>query len=236
MPEFDLIIRGHLRLSIPRPPPRATIPAVLNYDPDAAVAHLRRADSTLARVIDSVGPFALEPRDGAYRSLARAIFFQQLAGPAARAIMNRVLEALNTDEQRFFAPQGLLAATDEQFRSAGLSRQKLAYLRDLSEKFASGQLSEGEFTDPDDEEVIRRVSAVKGIGRWSAAYGLMRHLGHIDALPVGDAGLRSALREEFKLAETPDVAEQERLMEPFRPYRGLATYCLWKALGQSRQE
>ncbi len=84
---------------------------MLTYDPEAAVAHLRNADPVLARIIDSVGPFTMEPRDGSYRSLARAIFFQQLAGPAARAIMNRVLEALSTDDRRFFRPEEFLAAT-----------------------------------------------------------------------------------------------------------------------------
>ncbi len=141
---------------------------MLRYDPEAAVAHLRSADPVLARVIDSVGPLAMEPRDGSFRSLARAIFFQQLAGPAARAIMNRVLEVLGTDAERFFTPKQLLAASDEQLRSAGLSRQKLSYLRDLSEKFASGQLNEGEFASLDDDEVINRTSSVKGIGRWTA--------------------------------------------------------------------
>ncbi len=141
---------------------------MLRYDPEAAVDHLRKADPTLARVIDSVGPFAMEPRDGSFRSLARAIFFQQLAGAAARAIMYRVLEALGTDDKRFFTPEQFIAATDEQLRPAGLSRQKLACLRDLSEKFASGQLNEGEFASLEDEEVINRASSVKGIGRWTA--------------------------------------------------------------------
>ena len=147
---------------------RATIRPVLTYDPEAAVAHLRRADPVLARVIGSIGPFTMEQRDGSFRSLARAIFFQQLAGPAARAIMNRVLATLDSDDKRFFTPEQLLAASDEQLRSAGLSRQKLAYLRDLSEKFAGGELSEHEFAAEEDEEVIRRVISVKGVGRWTA--------------------------------------------------------------------
>jgi DNA-3-methyladenine glycosylase II len=116
---------------------------VLAFDPDVALAHLRRVDPTLARIIDAVGPFALQPRDGSYRMLARAIFFQQLAGPAARAILNRVLTLLGVDAERFFTPEQLLAAGDEQLRAAGLSRQKTAYLRDLSEKFASGRLLYG---------------------------------------------------------------------------------------------
>ncbi len=209
---------------------------MLNYDPDAAVAHLRHADPTLARVIESVGPFALEPRDGAFRSLARAIFFQQLAGPAARAIMNRVLEALKTDEQRFFAPQELLAATDEQLRSAGLSRQKLAYLRDLSEKFATGQLSEGEFTDQDDEEVIRRVSAVKGIGRWTAEMYLIFSLGRPDVLPVDDLGVRRGFEQTYGLPDLPPPDEMRRIAEPWRPYRSVGTWYMWRSLGVALPE
>ena len=139
----------------------ATIRPVLTYDPDAAVAHLRQTDQTLAHVIDTIGPFTLEPRDGIFRSLARAIFFQQLAGPAARAIMNRTLEALGTDERRYFTPQEFLTAGDEALRSAGLSRQKMSYLRDLADKFASGELSEDEFASLDDQGVIARASSAR---------------------------------------------------------------------------
>ena len=133
----------------------------LTYDPEAAVAHLRSADAKLARLIAEIGPFTMEPRDGSFRTLGRAIFFQQLAGPAARAILNRVLAALGTDENRWYTPEKFLAATDEQLRAAGVSRQKLVYLRDLAERFASGELSEDDFHHLDDEAVIERASSVK---------------------------------------------------------------------------
>src|SRR5574341_116554 len=97
------------------------------YDREAAVAHLRTADPILSRIIEAVGSFTMEPGDGIFRALGRAIFFQQLAGPAARAIMNRVLAALGTDDQRWYTPAQLLAATDDELRAAGLSRQKLVY-------------------------------------------------------------------------------------------------------------
>jgi 3-methyladenine DNA glycosylase/8-oxoguanine DNA glycosylase len=168
---------------------------VLTYDREAAVAHLRRADPILARVIDSVGPFTMEPRDGSFRSLARAIFFQQLAGPAARAIMGRVLQRLGTDEERFYRPEQLLAVPAEDLRVAGLSRQKLVYLRDLSEKFAGGQLTEDEFWELEDEEVIERVCVVKGIGRWTAEMFLIFSLGRPDVLPVEDRRTVGALSE-----------------------------------------
>src|SRR5450759_339226 len=115
---------------------------MLTYDPKKALRHVRKCDPVLALVIDAVGPFELEPRCGAFKSLARAIFFQQLAGPAARAIMGRVLVALETDEERWYEPSRFLQATDEQLRAAGLSRQKMAYLRELADKFGSGALSE----------------------------------------------------------------------------------------------
>ena len=126
-------------------------------------------------------------------------------------------------------PEAVLRLRPEVLRAHQFSRQKAAYLGIAARACIDGPLRGLSLIDQSPEEAEAAMLSVKGIGRWSAAYGLMRHLGHIDALPVGDAGLRSALRQEFKLAETPDVAEQERLMEPFRPYRGLATYYLWRA-------
>jgi DNA-3-methyladenine glycosylase II len=204
---------------------------VLAYDPDAAVVHLRRADPTLARIIDAVGPFALQPRDGSYRMLARAIFFQQLAGPAARAILSRVLTLLGTDDERFFTPEQFLAAGDEQLRSVGLSRQKVVYLRDLSEKFASGQLSDGEFADAGDEDVIRRVTWVKGIGRWTGEMFLIFSLGRPDVLPVDDLGVRRAFEQAYRLPDLPSPEEMRRIAEPWRPYRTVGTWYMWRSLG-----
>ena len=209
---------------------------MLTYDREAAVAHLRRADPVLARVIEAVGPFTLEPRDGSFRSLARAIFFQQLAGPAARAIMNRVLAALGTDEERSFTPKQLLAATDDQLRAAGLSRQKTAYLRDLAEKFASGQLHEDEFASLDDEDVIGRVSSVKGIGRWTAEMFLIFTLGRPDVLPVDDLGVRRGFQQTYGLEGLPKPEEMQRIAAPWRPYRSVGTWYMWRSLGVALPE
>lgn len=209
---------------------------MLAYDPEAALAHLRRADPTLARIIDDVGAFALEPRDGSYRTLARAIFFQQLAGPAARAIFGRVLALLSASEERFFAPEQFLAAGDEQLRAAGLSRQKLAYVRDLSEKFASGQLTEGEFADAEDEEVIRRVTSVKGIGRWTGEMFLIFSLERPDVLPVDDLGVRRAIEQAYGLPDLPSPEEMRRIAEPWRPYRSVGTWYMWRSLGVALPE
>jgi DNA-3-methyladenine glycosylase II len=204
---------------------------MLTYDPKKALRHVRKCDPVLALVIDAVGPFELEPRGGAFKSLARAIFFQQLAGPAARAIMGRVLVALETDEERWYEPSRFLQATDEQLRAAGLSRQKMAYLRDLADKFGSGALSEDEFAHLDDEEVIERVTTVKGIGRWTGEMFLMFSLGRPDVLPVDDLGVRRGMQITYGLAEMPKPAEMREIAEPWAPYRSVGTWYMWRALG-----
>jgi len=203
----------------------------LTYDAEAAVAHLRVADPVLARLIADVGPLTLEPRDGAFRSLARAIFFQQLAGPAARAIMGRVLAVLETDEERWYNPEQLLQAKEEELRGAGLSRQKLVYLQDLSAKFASGELSEHDFHHLDDEDVITRASSVKGIGRWTAEMFLIFSLGRPDVLPVDDLGVRRGMQISYGLPQMPKPDEMRSIAEPWRPYRSAGTWYMWRALG-----
>lgn len=208
----------------------------LSYDPEVAVAHLRAGDPVLARIVDAIGPLTLEPRDGAFRMLSRAIFFQQLAGPAARAILGRALVTLGADEDSWYAPAQLLAASDEQLRTAGLSRQKMVYLRDLADKFASGELSEGTLHEFDDEEVIKRVSAVKGIGRWTGEMFLIFSLGRPDVLPVDDLGVRRGMQIAYGLPDLPKPDEMQTIAEPWRPYRSAGTWYMWRSLGVALPE
>jgi DNA-3-methyladenine glycosylase II len=209
---------------------------MLRYDPSAAVDHLRVADPTLARVIESVGPLTLEPREGTFRMLSRAIFFQQLAGPAARAILGRVLATLDADEDNWYTAEHFLAASDEQLRAAGLSRQKMAYLRDLADKFATGALSEDGFEELDDEAVIQRVSAVKGIGRWTGEMFLIFSLGRPDVLPVDDLGVRRGMQIAYGLPDLPKPDEMRQIAEPWRPYRSAGTWYMWRSLGVALPE
>ena len=136
----------------------------------------------------------------------------------------------------FPTPAQVLGIPEEAWRPAQFSRQKTVYLKELARAFEEGRLVEETLQTMPDEEAREALISIKGLGPWSAAYGLLRALGRVDALPVGDAGLRASLKLHFGLETLPTPAEQEALMEDFRPYRGLATYCLWKALGQSRQE
>jgi len=203
----------------------------LMYDPAKAVRHVRRRDPQIRRIIDACGPLEIEARRGAFKSLGRAIFFQQLAGPAARTIMTRVLTALSTDEERWFEPHLMLQASDEALRAAGLSRQKIAYMRDLSDKFASGELSEDDFEHLDDEDVIVRASSVKGIGRWTAEMFLMFTLGRPDVLPVDDLGVRRGMQITYGLDDMPKPDTMREIAEPWRPYRSAGTWYMWRALG-----
>lgn len=203
----------------------------LAYDRDSAVGHVCASDPHLARIIDAVGPFTLEPRQGAFKALSRAIFFQQLAGPAARAIMNRTLAALGTDEETWYAPEQMIVAGEEEMRAAGLSRQKLVYLRDLAEHFADGRLSESDFDHLDDEDVIQRASMVKGIGRWTAEMFLMFTLGRPDVLPVDDLGVRRGMQVTYGLAAEPKPVEMREIARPWEPFRSVGTWYMWRALG-----
>ena len=130
----------------------------------------------------------------------------------------------------FPTPGQVLRLTPEALRDAQFSRQKAAYVLGLARACADGVLNEDALRRMPPEEAERALQAQQGLGPWSAAYALMRGLGHPDALPIGDTGLRTALQRQFHLRQPPDVKRQVRLMEPFRPYRSLATYYLWKSL------
>lgn len=192
-----------------------------------ALAHLRAADPVLAAVIERVGPLTPRPVGEPYQELVRAILYQQLAGPAAAAISRR-FQALYGDG-RVPSPEELLATPDEALRGAGVSRQKIAYLRDLAAKAAQGVIGDDLCLLPDDD-VIARVTSVKGIGRWTADMLLIFCLGRPDVLPVSDLGVRKGFQHAYDLAGLPRPAEMERIAAPWRPYRSVATRYLWRSL------
>ncbi|MSQ13142.1 MAG: DNA-3-methyladenine glycosylase 2 family protein [Dehalococcoidia bacterium] len=199
-----------------------------NSDLAKAARALSRADPVLRDVIKKVGPITLRPPGEPFPSLVRSIFYQQLAGPAAAAILRRFL-ALYGDGA-FPAPQQVLETSDEQLRSAGLSRQKLGYLRDLSAKFADGTLSNEKLRSLPDDELEKALMSVKGIGRWTADMFLMNVLHRLDILAVDDLGLRKGAQQAFGLETTPTPKELLALGERWRPYRSLAALYLWRSL------
>lgn len=176
-----------------------------------------------------------------WEALSWAILGQQINLAFAYKLRNRLIYlAGGFDNPRprpiaYPAPSQLLELDPERLRQAQFSRQKIEYLYGLAKEFESSALTgialaEVSLDNTDPGELETRLLAIRGLGPWTVAYGMMRGLGHLDALPVGDAGLRQALRIRFNLDGPPDAAAQESIMEPFRPYRSLATYYLWKSL------
>ena len=202
----------------------------LGYDPAEAVRHLRRADPTLAGLIDRAGPFALEVRKlhDPFEALARNIIFQQLHGKAAAAIHARVLALFGGGR---LLPAHILEAPDEDLRGAGLSASKLAALRDLAAKTADGTVPTlARLRRMPDEEIVARLTEVRGVGRWTVEMLLMFGLGRPDVLPVGDYAVRKGFAVTYGLAEMPKPKELEAFGERWRPYRSVASWYMWRAL------
>ena len=194
-----------------------------------AVRHLKRADPALRALIDRVGPCRLTLRtEGThFDHLARAIVYQQLAGKAAAAIHARLLGLYGN---RPPTPTELLATRPAQLRRAGLSRQKIQYLRDLAGKAVSGAVALDALDGSPDEQVIEALTAIKGVGRWTAQMFLMFRLGRPDVLPVLDYGIGKAMRQAYRLRRMPTPAQMERIAAPWRPYRTVACWYLWRSL------
>ena len=199
---------------------------------ERAVEHLRGADDTLRQIIDERGPLDREARmrgrpADPYGALLRSIVGQQLSTKAARSIYTRLTDQF---DGRAPTPQELLDADPEVVRSAGLSRPKVSYLRSLAEHVVSGELELDRLHELSDEDVTLEVTAVKGLGRWTADMFLIFHLGRPDILPVGDLGVRRAVERAYGLESLPDAETLERLGERWRPYRSLASLYLWESL------
>jgi DNA-3-methyladenine glycosylase II len=189
---------------------------------------LRSADPVLADLIARVGPFRPRPvGDGTHLdAIARAIVYQQLSGKAAATILGR-----------FHALWGrpptaaeLRGVADEQLRAAGLSRQKIGYLRDLAERASSGDLPVDTLHDLDDAAVIERLTRVKGVGLWTAQMFLMFRLARPDVLPDGDLGIQKAIRAAYRLRKLPSPSRIQQIGARWRPYRSIACWYLWRSL------
>jgi DNA-3-methyladenine glycosylase II len=187
--------------------------------------HLRRRDPRLATVIRRVGRCGIAPQGDPYRALLRSVIYQQLAGPAAAAIAGR-LRARHRG--RFPRPDMLLEESDAALRAVGLSRQKAATLRAIARAFAEGELDNRRLRRLDDAAVVEAVTRVRGIGEWTAHMLLMTSLGRPDVLPVGDYGVRKGAMLLYGLDALPRPAELEALTEPWRPWRSVGSWYLWR--------
>ena len=190
---------------------------------------LIRRDPILAPVIRKYRERALidAPLVDPFPALVRTIVGQQLSTKAAATIYRRRLELIPGGVP---APENLAALTDQQLRQIGLSRQKTAYVRDLSAKAANGDLPLDRLPDLSDDEVIEAITKVKGLGRWSAEMFLMFRLRRPDVLPVDDLGIVNAIHRLYKLRKRPDAKRIQRIGETWRPYRTVACWYLWRSL------
>ncbi|MBO0784247.1 MAG: DNA-3-methyladenine glycosylase 2 family protein [Ktedonobacteraceae bacterium] len=191
----------------------------------AAIAYLRDIDPVMRLAIDRGGPCALQPDSNLFQQLIEAILSQQISVRAAAAITARLKAALPTGE---ITPDALIALDQDALRALGLSTPKARYVRDLTERVASGQLNLEQLLTLDDEAVITELIAIKGIGRWTAEMLLIFAMGRADVLPVDDLGLLDGVKEAYGLPTRPTRAEMLERGELWRPYRTFATWYMWK--------
>lgn len=186
---------------------------------DDAISHLRD-DPDLAPLIEQHGPVSLEPTDDLFERMIRSVVSQQVSTAAATSIRERLYDAVE------ITPQGLLDADDETLRDAGLSGQKVGYVRNIAEAFEEHGYSVEYFEDMADDEVVAELSGIKGVGTWTAKMQLMFGLARPDVFPVEDLGIRRGMEDLY----TPELtrAEMRDQAAAWKPYRSYASLYLWK--------
>lgn len=193
----------------------------------AGVAHLRATDPTLASAIDAVGPCTMTLEPDLFYALVDAIVSQQISIKAAASILKRVCAIYAPDP--FPTPARLAATPDEELRAAGCSRAKVLYLKDLASHIVAGSIDLERLPTLPDEEIIKTLVEVKGIGRWTAEMLLIFSLGRPDVWPVDDLGIVLAVQGLYNLPARPKRKEMLALGEPWRPYRTIASWYLWQS-------
>ncbi len=193
-----------------------------------AINHLQQCDPVLAAIIENVGRYRMDYAPPTFHNLARSIVYQQLSGKAAATIFGRLVAAAS-DPLR---PETVLAMTLPQMRLLGLSQQKAAYVSDLAARTASGEVRFEKLPRLTDERIIAELTQVKGIGVWTVHMFLMFALRRPNVLPVGDLGIRNAIKRAYNLDEAPTATEIERIAEPWHPYCSVASWYLWRSLEQ----
>ena len=202
----------------------------------AETRHLSKTDPVMKRLIRDIGPYRLTPRvrRSPFESLARAIAYQQLHEKAAESILRRFMALCPA--RRFPRPDDLLAMNEQAIRAAGFSQAKVAALRDLAAKTLDGTVPTGAMIRTlDDEAIIERLIAVRGIGRWTVEMLLIFQLGRPDVLPIDDFGLRNGFRIAYGRHAVPMPKEVRRFGERWRPYRTAAAWYLWRVADRAKE-
>jgi DNA-3-methyladenine glycosylase II len=191
-----------------------------------AISHLKKSDPILRAIIERVGPCRMEFGEPVFHSLAEAIVYQQLNGKAAVTIFNRF--AALTGEP--VTPEGILKLTPENMRAVGLSKQKSSYLFDMAERASRGELDFTRLPDLTDEEVIKHLTQVKGVGVWTAHMFLMFTLKRPNIFPTGDFGVQMAIKKHYGKRKLPKPLQMEKIAKAWEPYRSIACWYLWRSL------
>ena len=198
---------------------------------EEALEHLSRSDKVLARLIRKVGPCRLEPRRNTspFQALVQSVAHQQLNGTAANTILRRVIALY--PNRRFPSPEDLLSTSDEHLRGAGLSRAKVAAIKDIAAKTVEGLVPVSRaIARLSNEEILERLTTIRGVGPWTVEMLLMFNLGRPDVLPASDFGVRKGFALVYRRKELPTPAELLAHGERWRPYRTIAAWYLWRAL------
>lgn len=190
-----------------------------------ACAHLSKRCKVMKKLIASYPEAALRTRGNPFQTLARAIVGQQISVKAAQSVWNKFESAVEKVK-----PENVLAASDETLRAAGLSRQKILYLRDLSTHFTSGKIKPRRWHSMSDEDVIRELCDVKGIGRWTAEMFLIFYLMRPNVWPIDDIGLIRAVEKHYHEGERITKQQVRDYLENFQPWATVATWYLWRSL------
>jgi DNA-3-methyladenine glycosylase II len=191
-----------------------------------AINHLKKSDPILRAIIERVGPCRMEFGEPVFHSLAEAIIYQQLNGKAAVTIFNRFATLAGEP----VTPEGILKLTPENMRAVGLSKQKSSYLFDMAERASRGELDFTRLPDLTDEEVIKHLTQVKGVGVWTAHMFLMFTLKRPNVLPTGDFGIQMAIKKHYGKRKLPKPLQMEKIARPWEPYRSIACWYLWRSL------
>jgi len=207
----------------------------LAYDPDLACRHLTAADPRLGALIARAGEFTMRPvpTQSLFAARVESIVYQQLSGKAAETILRRVVALYRP--RRFPRPVDILETPVERLRAAGLSAAKTAAVKDLAARTLEGTVpSMTRVRRMSDEEIIERLTTVRGIGRWTVEMLLLFRLGRPDVLPLGDLGVRKSFARAFNRRALLDPLVLHRRAERWRPYRSVASWYLWRALDLER--
>jgi DNA-3-methyladenine glycosylase II len=192
-----------------------------------AINHLKKADPVLAAIIAKAGPYRVGYTEPVFQTLVRSIVYQQLHGKAAQTIFNRLAEAVKVSPM---TAEAILKLRPQKMRAVGLSKQKTLYIRELARYTRDGDIQFERLPEMEDAAIIETLTRVKGVGVWTVQMFLMFALQRPNVLPVGDLGVRAAMKKAYGLAELPKPQEMERIAAAWHPYCSIASWYLWRSL------